>query len=96
MNDQIAKIVASFDFQKVRNYMRLAGWTWGGDEHFPEIEELKTRAIDLLLTVSTSPRDNSSASCGGFHAHKWTWSDGQQELELLFAIEDAFCPKTMG
>lgn len=87
MDSRIAKILSNFNFKDVREYMLLVGWGWGFDNVVPTESELRERAQELLESVAESPRSYTTCSTGGFHAHKWTWDDGQEVLELIFALE---------
>jgi len=83
----IETILDNFNFEAVHNYMTATNWGWGAKNEVPTIEDLRAEACRLLSGVALSPRENGTHSCGGFHAHKWTWENGGYELELIFALE---------
>lgn len=87
MNERIEQILSNFDFKKVHEYMLSQDWGWGFENVTPNVERLREQARELLEGVAADERENSSHSCGGFHAHKWTWNSGTEELELIFAID---------
>jgi len=83
----IQNVLDNFNFNAVHEHMTSVKWGWGCDNLTPTVQELRAEAQRLLSGVALDPRENTSHSCGGFHAHKWTWNDGSVELELIFALE---------
>lgn len=82
------KLLASLDFEKIHQHMVAVGWKYWDSDDVPSIDRLKVTAHEIVDMILSTPRDNSSSSGGGFHAHKWTWETGI-EYELIFAVDSA-------
>lgn len=90
----INEIMRSFDFQKVRDYMKSVKWTWMGscsyldEEDVPTVFALKRSARMLLEEVCVNnPESNYVCiSSGGLLAIKHQ----QNALELYFVLEEGF------
>ena len=83
--EKINRIMAGFNFHKVRKAMVALGWTWR-DEGVPTIEKLRETARRLL--VDASENEFGNIMTGGFKAeyHK----DGEFSLEFILAETNSY------
>lgn len=78
----IEYIIENFNFDRVLKFMIDDKWGWGIDGKIPTIMQLKSAALDLLMSVKDL-RYGDTCSTGGFVAKKQS-----DNLELFFTIED--------
>lgn len=83
--DKINRVMAEFNFHKVRKAMVALEWTWR-DEGVPTIEKLRETARRLL--VDASENEFGNIMTGGFKAeyHK----DGEFSLEFILAETNSY------
>lgn len=82
--EQIAAIMESFDFARVRQTMIALNWEWSG-EGIPSVAALKKAALaDLESLGDRNGGDTYGVSSGGLHAFidRWGW------YNLTFEIAD--------
>lgn len=80
--EHINFIMDSFDFEKVHKYMKLDDWKWGIINAIPTVEELKSTARNLLVSIKNE-ESGYYVSTGGFTAMKC-----YDSLRLMFSIDD--------
>ena len=86
--EQIAHLLATFRFDRVRLAMTILDWHWrrrDGVGYLPTIEQLRATARELLETVD----NNTKCSSGGFEAG---CDDGM--LWLRFVLEEEVCERS--
>jgi len=83
---QADKIMESFSFETVRDYMYSINWEWhirnGEENRVPTIDELKATARSLMTQAIWDERDIIDYGTGGFTAVKFSFG-----LKLFFSIE---------
>lgn len=90
---QINQILSNFNFERVQEVMRLrpSDWWLGASGNIPTVYELAAFARELLEKASEPTEFNcSSVACGGFHALRWPWNEGENDctMQLIFSAED--------
>lgn len=92
---QISSVMERFDFEKTHRVMTFLNWEWANTHKgraVPTIDEMKSCAYDLLLTVveeynkGTIPNGGSAAT-GGFEARIHVWESKPESVELLFYVD---------
>lgn len=90
IDDKIDEVIDNFNFETVRQVMKLLEWTYGFSEECPSTNELVTTARNLLSDVSERCKndDNFFAETGGFRATAYRSKDGSLDLHLDFIVEE--------
>jgi hypothetical protein len=83
LEDQISKIMDSFNFEKVHNHMGNINHQWndGGVMSVPSMESIKTTARSLLVRAAYSEDKVTNQGTGGFVAYKLPWG-----MQLTFQL----------
>ena len=81
IEEQIAEIMASFDFETVQNVMIALGWKWDNKygTSVPDVRRLQTKARELLHAVAA---DSWYIATGGLVAER----DDDNTLRLSFVL----------
>lgn len=79
--DHIDSIIDRFNFERVRKFMEYDDWKWG--YHVPTLSELKSTALELLMSVKDGDYGDN-ISTGGLIA-----TNCGDYLNLDFSIENA-------
>lgn len=90
LENQKKEILREFDFEKIHNFMFKNDLMWGISPYVPSVEELKSRASDLL--------DNCIKSCNSEDAGPYYAATGRffayrmfNRLGLQFYLESWDC-----
>ena len=86
MDQRISKIMANFNFYRVHEVMNALNWTWHDDSEPPSLKRLKEAANNSLKRVAEEKI--KSTQSGGFLATKYKDEHGDEQLELMFVVED--------
>ena len=87
----IPYVLGEFDFQKVRDCMKLTNWKWampGGRNEIPKIEDIKAQAARLLREAIVGHRLHGApytVATGGVYA-----TADAEGLNVQFVLEDAY------
>jgi len=79
-DEHIDYIIDRFDFERVKKFMEIDNWKWGNN--IPTLTELKSTALDLLMSIKDGEYGDCS-STGGLAA-----TNCGDFLRLDFSIED--------
>ena len=82
---KINKIMAEFDFRVVKDNLVACNTTWldkEGKEYIPSIDELKTKARELLVSTTNTGTSYCKIASNNFICRKTNTS-----LELTYYIE---------
>lgn len=72
----------SFDWVKVRDYMKSANWTWNDHDRTPSVEELKDCVI-ALIPADDYDNTNNCVMSGGFYVSLY-YLDGKPVCKIEF------------
>lgn len=87
MKKVIDKIIEDFNFGKVHRVMLALNWRWATTNGVPSIDNLMTRAQEILCDVSKMGTD-CSIETGGFKATKIENEDYGEGLKLEFILTE--------
>lgn len=90
-DDKIDEVIDNFNFETVRQVMKMLEWTYGFSEECPSTNELVTTARKLLSDAAERCENDSDffAETGGFRATAYRSKDGSLKLHLGFIVEES-------
>jgi hypothetical protein len=91
----IQQIMRNFNFERVHQIMLGCQWHWAGagENQVPDVNQIRSRARDLLKTLTRDPSVNVIAT-GGLYAEAIDYDPHTKEyqgLGLKFIVEDYDC-----